>query len=222
VYVPPKAAAPAPRPAPPSLDSAVNNSNLRISNLEARAQKCETDLANYKREMARQPKGSASYQSFRRRAVDTLREKKRIEQQLGLAGNMANNLRTVQDTKYMLQDTQQSAAALKGTVGELQREQAKINVDELQDLHDQMGDIVADTQEVQEIMGTSFAVDGMDESEFDAELDGLEAEIGYSDNVAMATPSYLPPVAHGAPQYGAVPSYQPPNPAGAYPSAPYR
>jgi charged multivesicular body protein 5 len=217
VYVPPKATAPPPRPAAPSLDSAVNNSNLRISNLEARAQKCETDLGNYKREMARHPKGSATYQSFRRRAMDALREKKRIEQQLGLAGNMANNLRTVQDTKYMLQDTQQAAAALKGTVGDLQREQAKVNIDELQDLHDQMGDIVADTQEVQEIMGTSFAVDGMDESEFDAELDGLEAEIGYSDNVAMATPSHLPPIAHGG-----APAYQPPNPAGLYPAAPYR
>ena len=60
----------------------------------------------------------------------------------------------------------------------LKTEQARVTLDDLEDLQDDMEDLLADAGEVGEIMSRDFStvagLDGVDDAELEAELAGLE------------------------------------------------
>ena len=67
----------------------------------------------------------------------------------------------------------------------------EVDLDEIEDLHDDMDDLLQDTDEIQEIMGRSFGVpDELDDEELLGELDELEDEIAYEDEQDQV-PDYL-------------------------------
>jgi Snf7 len=91
-----------------------------------------------------------------------------------------------------------------------------INPDAIADAQEDMRDIIADTQEMTEILGQDFGVDGIDDAELEAELEGLGEEMGFGEAVgAHSTPSYLP-VAQPE-SLSARPSYLEPNAGSAAP-----
>lgn len=93
-----------------------------------------------------------------------------------------------------------------------------VNPDAIADAQDDMREIIADTQEMTEILGQEFGVDGIDDAELEAELEGYGEEMGFGEGVgAQSTPSYLPAQPAGA---AAVPSYLAPNAGSMAPEAP--
>ena len=69
---------------------------------------------------------------------------------------------------------------------------AKFNMDEVEDLFDDMADMMADQEEIQEMMGRNFGVD-YDEADLMNELNELDEElIGEQLNEGLGLPSYIP------------------------------
>ena len=68
----------------------------------------------------------------------------------------------------------------------------KFNFDEVEDLFDDMADMMADQEDIQEMMGRNFGVE-YDESELLDELNELDEEIiGDQLNEGLGLPNYIP------------------------------
>ena len=66
------------------------------------------------------------------------------------------------------------------------------NMDQMEDLFDDMADMMADQEEINEMMGRNFGVD-YDETELMDELNELDEEIiGDQLNEGLGLPSYIP------------------------------
>jgi len=71
-----------------------------------------------------------------------------------------------------------------------------LNVDEIDDIADDMAELMHDFEEMNEILGRSFATpEYIDESELDAEVDMLDDELEGEIIEEDAVPSYLQPSA---------------------------
>jgi charged multivesicular body protein 5 len=69
---------------------------------------------------------------------------------------------------------------------------AKFDMDGVDDLFDDMADMMADQEEIQDMMGRNFGVD-YDESDLLGELEELDEEIiGDQLNEGLGLPSYIP------------------------------
>ena len=74
-----------------------------------------------------------------------------------------------------------------------QKEQMKnFNMDEMEDLFDDMADMMADAEEINEVMGRTYDVD-FDEAALMGELDELDEEIVSEQlDAGLGMPSYIP------------------------------
>ena len=69
----------------------------------------------------------------------------------------------------------------------------KFDLDKIEDMHEEMADMMAEQEEVQEVLGRDYGVGTYNESELMDELDELDADIVNEklDN-GISAPSYLP------------------------------
>ena len=66
----------------------------------------------------------------------------------------------------------------KGAVKEMKTAQGAIDIYEVEDLHEDMQDMLADVEELNEVMGRSYdTYNGVDEADLDAALMGLDDEL---------------------------------------------
>lgn len=195
-YIPqPYVARPAPRqPASHSMDQALHNAELRSGNLESRIATLEAEIANYKREMQRNRPGSAGYNMYKRKALHAMRQRKSLESRASMASNAAFNLEQVRDAKYQQQDNIAMVQGMKSANEEIRMASQQVDLDEVDELQDEMQDVLADVNEVGNMLGRSYDVDGVDQTELEAELDELEQDsVGYGAADSLSTPSYLRP-----------------------------
>lgn len=188
-----------PRPAAhagPSMDQAIHNSTIREGNLQARINAIEQDIINYKKEMQRCRPNTATYNMYKRRALQAMKQRKSLENRAAMTANATFNLEQIRDTKYMQQDNVSMAQNLRAANQELRAAQQQIDIDEIEDLHDDVQEALEDANEVQEVLGRSYDVDNIDETELMAELDELEEDsLNYATGEGLSTPSYLQPSA---------------------------
>lgn len=180
----------------PSMDEAIHNSSVREGNLQARIAAIDQDILNFKKEMQRSRPNTATYNMYKRRALQAMKQKKSLENRAAMTANATFNLEQVRDTKYMQQDNVAMAQNLRAANAELRAAQQHIDLDEIEDLQDDMQDALQDANEVQEVLGRSYDVDNIDETELMAELDELEEDsMNYATGESLNTPSYLQPSA---------------------------
>lgn len=203
----PYVAPPSREPAGPSLDETIHSSAMREGNIQARIQAAEADVLNYKREMQRSRPGTSTYNMYKRRALQAMKQKKQLESRAAMTSNATFNLEQVRDTKFMVQDNIAMVGNLRTANQELRAAQQHIDIDEVEDLQDDMQEALADASEVQEVLGRSYDVDNVDETELMAELDELEEDsMNYATGDSLQTPSYLQPAAiESAPAQGQLP-----------------
>merc|ERR1712176_684766 len=110
--------------------------------------------------------------------------------------------------------TMGTVAALKTASNELKSTmQHDLNIDEMEDVVDDMAELMYDFEEMNDILGRSFATpEYIDETELDAELDMLGDELENDIIEEDATPSYLQP--------SALPSIPTASPGGKVPAKP--
>merc|ERR1712002_1358448 len=76
-------------------------------------------------------------------------------------------------TTQMLKDTKITVNAMKTGLKEMKKEFKNVNIDEIEDMQDELGDMMEDANEVQEALGRTYGMPDIDEDDLEAELDAL-------------------------------------------------
>mmetsp|Transcript_30984 Transcript_30984/g.75782 ORF Transcript_30984/g.75782 Transcript_30984/m.75782 type:complete len:222 (-) Transcript_30984:478-1143(-) len=183
-------------PAPARDISAIqHNIEARAGGIEAKIRRAEAELAGYKQEMARHRVGSSQHSMYKQRAMRVLKQKKMYENQLRGTQNTQGTFDQITYAKETVKDVKETMGYMKETTKAMKKEMGKVNVDDLADLQDEMEDILQDTSEMTEMLGRTYDVGAMDETELEAELEGIGEELDFG---ATAAPSYLQPQAQTA------------------------
>ena len=106
------------------------------------------------------------------------------------------SLDQMQFAQETVQNTIDTAAAMKQGVAAKKELMKNININELEDLQDNMAEMVEDTQEIQDILSRDYAIGEMDQGELEAELDALDEDVvNEKFGEGAKAPSYMPQVA---------------------------
>lgn len=134
----------------------------------------------------------ARLNSLKQKALQVLRRRKMYDQQLGHVMNQQFNVDQVAFTTESIQDNINTMNALK-SANEVQKQQMKaLDMDQMEDIFDDMADMMADMEEVQDVMGRAYNCD-FDENELIGELDELDQELAEDQlNEGLGIPSYVP------------------------------
>ncbi len=169
----------------------------RVDNLDTKIAKLEVELKGFKDKIAKTRPGAAQ-QNLKKRALQVLKRKKMYEQQRDNLSAQSFNIEQASFAIDTAKDTMDTVSAMKSATAQLKVEHKKINIDEIEDVQDDMADMLEDMNEIQEVMGRSYGIgDDIDESELEAELEGLEDEweAETSADAEPSIPSYLTPAA---------------------------
>jgi len=173
----------------PTLDDASKSLDTRGDTLETKIKKLDADLLDLKKKI-NTTRSAAAKQGLKQRAANILRQRKVYEKQReALYGQQFN----VDQAKFATESVKDNAVmveAMKGTRDQLKKAYKDININEIENLHDDMSDLMDMSEEVNQIMGTAYGVpEDVDEDDLLDELDALddELELGTTEEV----PSYL-------------------------------
>lgn len=87
-----------------------------------------------------------------------------------------------------LKNTITTVEAMKVGAKEMKQQYKKINVDKVDQLHDEMEDLMEQATDIQEALSRTYGTpEDIDEADLEAELDALGDEIGFEEDV----PTYL-------------------------------
>lgn len=179
----------------PSISDVIQNVDKRAETFDKKIQMLDAELFKYKEQMKRMRDGPAKT-SVQQKAIRVLRQKKQYEQQRENLIQQSFNLDQTNFATQMLVETKGTVDALKAGVKQMKHEYKNININEIENLQDDLEDMMADANEVQEALGRSYGVPDVDESELEAELEALgdelqqEADTSFLDEVTL--PSTVP------------------------------
>ena len=123
---------------------------------------------------------------YKLRATSLLKQKKMYMNQQNSLSNQSFGLEQMKFTTEQMQTNMDTVKAMKSAHKTLTKQYKKMNVDKVEQLQDSMFDLMADAEEVQEILSRTYDVEGdMDDDELLAELDGLddELDVNYLDDL---------------------------------------
>jgi len=171
---------------PVTLDDVSTSLEKRGGVVDQKLAGMDRELAGYKNQMAKLRKGTPAYKQVEGKALRLLKQKHMYEKQRNHLYNQSFN---VDQTKFAQDNAKDSIAmvgAMKDASKALAASYKNISLDEVEDLHDNMDDILEQAEEINEVMGRAYGVpDELDEDELLQELDELE------DELEVAEPSYL-------------------------------
>merc|ERR1711939_148140 len=158
---------------------------------------CDQELLGLKQQIKRS-RGAAK-QRLMMRAKNVMKKRKMLDKQYGVMLNQSFNTEQMAFAISNAKDTVESVKAMKAGAAELKRAfKEDINIDEIEDLHDEMEDIMMDQEDIQEVMGRAFGdVEEVDEDELMDELDGLDDELDL--DATDSVPDYIPEAPNAAP-----------------------
>lgn len=160
--------------------------DTRIESLDAKIRKLDADLLRLKEQMARSPPGPAK-ESIKRQAVQLLQQKKQYEQQRQLMMGQSFNLEQTNFAVESLRSTTDAVKVMKMTAKDMKRQMRKMDVGKVEDLRDTMEDLMAESNEINEVLSRSYGTpEYLDDEDLEAEL-GMLME--YQE--AEENPSYL-------------------------------
>ncbi|XP_023173328.1 charged multivesicular body protein 5 [Drosophila hydei] len=165
----------------PSLNDCITGVDARAANIEEKIAKLETELRKYREQMSKMRESPAK-NSVKQRALRVLKQKKAYEQQAESLRNQSFNMEQANYAAQSLKDTQATVAAMKDGVKQMKTEYKKINIDQIEDMHDDMADMLEQADEVQEAMGRTYGMPEVDDDDLQAELDALGDEMALDDD----------------------------------------
>jgi len=132
--------------------------------------------------------------AVKQKALRVLKQKKQYESQADNLRNQSFNMEQVNYSTQMLKDTKTTVNAMKLGVKEMKKEFKNVNIDDIEDMQDELGEMMEDANEIQESLGRSYGMPDVDEDDLEAELDALGDEIALDDDTsylddAISTPS---------------------------------
>jgi len=159
------------------MEEVAGRLDARMSGVQAKVKACDQELLGLKQQIKRS-RGAAK-QRLMMRARNVMKKRKMLDKQYGVMLNQSFNTDQMSFTIANAKDTVESVKAMKAATVQLKKTfKEDINIDEIEDLHDEMDDIMMDQEEIQEVMGRAFGdVEEVDEDELMDELDGLDDEM---------------------------------------------
>lgn len=176
----------------PTLDEALGNIDGRVSSLDVKITKVNSELATYQQKLAKMRDGPGKT-ALKQRAIKLLRQRKQLETQRDQLMSQSWNISQAQMTTENLKNTMVTVDVMRQTNKELRKTYGKINLDKLEDMQDEMLDLIDQSNEIQAALGRSYDVpDDISEGELDAELQALGDELDMDSELnGEQLPSYL-------------------------------
>lgn len=172
------------------MDDASKSVERRGGVVDEKIKKLDDELLKYKQQMAKMKPGPARKQ-IEARALRTLKQKKLYEKQRDSLYNQQFN---IDQTKFATENARETVTmvdAMKSAQTELKSAFKEIDIDNIEDLHDDMSELMEQSEEVQDVLGRSYGLpEEVSEADLLEELNGLEDEIE-SEAVSDEVPSYL-------------------------------
>ena len=95
-------------------------------------------------------------------------------------------------TTQMLKDLKVTVNAMKTGLKEMKKEYKNVNIDQIEDMQDELGDMMEDASEIQEALGRSYGMPDVDVDELETELDAIGDKIALDDDTSyLVMPSPL-------------------------------
>lgn len=160
----------------PSLGEVGASLDKRVESFDKKIQMLDAELFKYRDQMKKMREGPAR-NAVQQKALRVLRQKKQYEQQRENLMQQSFNLDQTNFATQMLIETKGTVDAMRAGVKQMKQEYKNINISEIENLQDDMEDMMADAQEVQEALGRTYGVPEVDESELEAELEALGDEM---------------------------------------------
>lgn len=108
---------------------------------------------------------------LKQQAMQLLKRRQLYENQRGMVQQRAFNLEQTTFALDNIRGAQEHAAALKASAGALKAASQQVDLDELEDLHDDIADLLVDAEEVNELLGRDYGVGAaVNEDDLDSEL----------------------------------------------------
>lgn len=181
----------------PSLNDVVQSVDKRVETFDKKIQMLEAELFKYREQMKKMRDGP-SKTMVQQKAIRVLQQKKQYEHQRENLMQQSFNLDQTNFATQMLIETKGTVDAMRAGVKQMKQEYKNINVNEIEDLQDDLTDMMADANEIQEALGRTYGVPDVDESELEAELEALGDELQKDTDTSfldeVATPSAVPSV----------------------------
>lgn len=173
-----------------SLEEMSAKMGTKTTELDKKIAGLDRQVLELKKKM-RTSRGAAKAR-YKKQAMGLLRRRKMYDRQREQYGKQQFNMDNMAFTMDTLKDTQSQVATMKETAAAMKTQFKEIDLDDVEDTMDDLADLMEDAEEIQEIMGRSYGgMDDIDEDELEAELEGLEDELGELDMDDESTPSYL-------------------------------
>ncbi|PAA62935.1 hypothetical protein BOX15_Mlig010024g2 [Macrostomum lignano] len=163
------------QPAKANLNDAITNIDSRGESIEKKIAKLDQELSGYREQMAKMRDGP-SKNLVKQKALRVLKQKRSYEQQREQLMQQGFNLEQTNFAIQTVKDTKTTVEAMRGGVKEFKKSYRGVNLDKIEDLQDDLESFVDQSNEINEIMGRSYGMPDVDESDLEAELDALGAE----------------------------------------------
>ncbi|CBZ30610.1 conserved SNF-7-like protein [Leishmania mexicana MHOM/GT/2001/U1103] len=159
-----------------TLEDASNRISCRSDVVDARIAKIDAELMKVKEQIQRSRGMTQS--RYKQRAVQLLQQKRMYQGQQDMMMQQQFNVDQLHFTTETMKDTHVQVDAMKQANKELRKGMRKLDLDKVENLQDELADLYADTQEIQEIMGRAYSVpEDIDEDEMLGELDALDFDM---------------------------------------------
>lgn len=179
----------------PSLNDVVQSVDKRVETFDKKIQMLDAELFKFREQMKKMRDGPAK-NSVQQKALRVLRQKKQYEQQRENLMQQSFNLDQTNFATQMLMETKGTVDAMRAGVKQMKQEYKNLNITDIENLQDDLEDMMADANEVQEALGRSYGVPDVDEAELEAELEALGDELQQDTDTSfldeVATPTVMP------------------------------
>jgi len=165
-----------PKQPAPNLTDCISNIDSRGESVDKKIARLDAELVKYRNQMAEMKDGPAK-NTMKQRALRVLKQKKMYEQQRDGMAQQSFNLEQANYNIQAMKDTKTTVDAMKIGVKAFKKEYKTMNIDKIENLHDEMEDMMDQANDVQEIMGRSYGMPEIDDDELEAELGALGDEI---------------------------------------------
>lgn len=159
----------------PTLNDAVGKVDSRGQAVEQKIAKLDQDLQKYTEQMRKMKPGPAK-NGVKQRAMQVLKQKKMYEQQRSQMMAQQFNMEQIMFTQETMKDTADTVNAMKSANKELKKQFKTMNIDQVEDLQDDMADMMEQANEIQDVLGRSYALDEVDDDDLEAELAAFEED----------------------------------------------
>ena len=165
----------APKEPVPTLGETSSNLGSRAAVLEGKIKKCNEELKPVLNQL--KSAGKHSKKAIQGRALNIIKRRKMYEKQLGVLQNQQFNVDQVAFNSESIQSNLNMFKAMQEATTAQQAEMAKINYNDVEDMYDNMADMMADQEEINDMLSRDFGVDEIDEDEMLDELNELDEEL---------------------------------------------